>query len=472
LSLERLGERIVPSTFTVHNLADGGAGSLRAAITAANTAPGADAVTFAPGLRGTVTLTSGELSITDDLRIDGPGAGRLAVSGNDASRVFNIGGGAVVSIDGLTITRGHGLLRGGGILNAGDLTLSHAVVSDNEVVGLPGATPAVDAFGGGILNTATLTVTSTTFVHNRSTGGDGDPGGPGSTALGGALMSSGTAAAPSTATVSYCTFLDNQAVGGAAGPGASFSRAGIGGAVMNGNGSMAVSHSLFRNNRAVGGSGGAAPGSAGVGGALANAALLGSATLTVSYSTLAGNLAVGGAAPLGTSTQPGRGGGIANYVAPIATPGVTATASVTHCLLLGNQAIGGTGPTGGTGQGGGITNETGGTLTVSSSVLVGNRALGGAGLVGDGGNGLGGGVFNGGPTPFGTPTLTLQGSVVVLNGADGGAAGAGGRAGLGYGGGLYLTPGGVACADLLTAILLNHASTSDDEVFGTLDPCP
>ena len=88
LSVEPLEDRTVPSTFTVRNLADSGPGSLRAAITAANTNPGADLIGFAPGLRGTVALTSGELGITDDLRIDGPGASRLAVSGNDASRVF------------------------------------------------------------------------------------------------------------------------------------------------------------------------------------------------------------------------------------------------------------------------------------------------------------------------------------------------------------------------------------------------
>jgi hypothetical protein len=33
-------------------------------------------------------------------------------------------------------------MRGGGILHAGTLTLSQAVVSHNEVVGLPGTTPA------------------------------------------------------------------------------------------------------------------------------------------------------------------------------------------------------------------------------------------------------------------------------------------------------------------------------------------
>ena len=113
LRVGRLEDRTVPATFTVGNLADDGLGSLRAAITAANANPGADVVDFAPGLHGTVVLTSGELGITDDLRIDGPNANRLAVSGNDASRVFTIAAGVSADIDGLTVTHGRGLLRGG-----------------------------------------------------------------------------------------------------------------------------------------------------------------------------------------------------------------------------------------------------------------------------------------------------------------------------------------------------------------------
>jgi hypothetical protein len=36
------------------------------------------------------------------------------------------------------------------------------------------------------------------------------------------------------------------------------------------------------------------------------------------------------------------------------------------------------------------------------------------------------------------------------------------------GGGLYITPGGLASADVLTLIFANHATTSDDDVFGLL----
>src|SRR5262245_38640244 len=71
LSVERLEDRTVPSTFTVGNLADSGPGSLRQALLDANDNPGADLIRFAFPVGGTLTLTSGELSITDDLILDG-----------------------------------------------------------------------------------------------------------------------------------------------------------------------------------------------------------------------------------------------------------------------------------------------------------------------------------------------------------------------------------------------------------------
>jgi hypothetical protein len=43
--------------------------------------------------------------------------------------------------------------------------------------------------------------------------------------------------------------------------------------------------------------------------------------------------------------------------------------------------------------------------------------------------------------------------------------------GNGQGGGVYIATGADACIDLATIITGNHASTSDDDVFGTFTNC-
>jgi hypothetical protein len=62
----------------------------------------------------------------------------------------------------------------------------------------------------------------------------------------------------------------------------------------------------------------------------------------------------------------------------------------------------------------------------------------------------------------------LQRTFVGFNQADGGTAGTGGSAGQGQGGGVYVSAGSMAGADAATVIARNHASTSDDDVFGDL----
>src|SRR5436309_15332275 len=84
LALEALEDRALPSTFTVLNVADSGPGSLRQAVLDANANPGSDTINFAQGVHGTIGLTSGQLSITDDLNIAGPGENKLTVSGSNS----------------------------------------------------------------------------------------------------------------------------------------------------------------------------------------------------------------------------------------------------------------------------------------------------------------------------------------------------------------------------------------------------
>jgi hypothetical protein len=197
---ELLERREVLSTLTVTNTLDSGTGSLRAEIAAAHLG---DTIVFAPSLDGqSITLTSGELDITKSLTINGPGAGQLAVSGGNASRVFELDGASTnVTLSGLTITDGNGLggalqNYGGGILNNGStLTLSGCTVTQNSVGGgqggaiynSAGGTLTVSGSvlsgnnaweGGGVFNStgATATIVNSTLSGNIASGGDYDEG--------------------------------------------------------------------------------------------------------------------------------------------------------------------------------------------------------------------------------------------------------------------------------------------------------
>jgi hypothetical protein len=149
------------ATFTVTNTNDSGAGSLRQAISDANTAAGDDTINFSlSNCPCTITLTSGELSIANNgsLTINGLGANQLSVSGNNQSRVFSIQQGATAIISGITITGGNAR-DGGGIRNdGGALTLTNSTVSGNSA-----------RSGGGIYNGGTTTLTNSTVNSNSAT---------------------------------------------------------------------------------------------------------------------------------------------------------------------------------------------------------------------------------------------------------------------------------------------------------------
>ncbi|MBE9127789.1 MULTISPECIES: hypothetical protein [unclassified Coleofasciculus] len=79
------------ATFTVTNLFDSGMGSLRNAISDANAQAGTDEIFFdISSFPSTITLTTGELNITDSVNILKPGANLRSVSRNNNSRIFNI----------------------------------------------------------------------------------------------------------------------------------------------------------------------------------------------------------------------------------------------------------------------------------------------------------------------------------------------------------------------------------------------
>src|SRR6516162_3993884 len=127
-TLLALEDRRLLSTFSVISTADPAAltpGTLRYAVAQANAATSPSALEFELGSGpATITLSQGrlELSNTSDATTiyDGPGEGAVTVSGNDASRVFQVDPNVTASISGLTITGGnseHYPGKGGGLSN-------------------------------------------------------------------------------------------------------------------------------------------------------------------------------------------------------------------------------------------------------------------------------------------------------------------------------------------------------------------
>ncbi|NNM30568.1 MAG: hypothetical protein HKO57_13695, partial [Akkermansiaceae bacterium] len=141
--------------------ADAGTGvSLREAI---RDVPPGGFIEFDPSLDGeTITLTMGELAIAKDLAIDGFGlSSGITVSGGGTTRVFHISAGLVVDLSALIIADGDAA-SGGGISNAGTLTLAECTITGN-----------IANDGGGIQNTGMLTVERCTIVGNEARAGGG-----------------------------------------------------------------------------------------------------------------------------------------------------------------------------------------------------------------------------------------------------------------------------------------------------------
>jgi hypothetical protein len=164
----------------VNNLGDGDAGSLRSVI---NSACGGSTITFAPNVRGTITLTSGELVLNKNLTINGPGANLLSVERSAAAgtpnfRIFHINGNFNDAISGLTIAKGFvpGNLGGGISNDNGTLTLNSVTVS--------GSTADI---GAGIYTARAATITNSTLSGNTVSGNIAGDGGGGIYNIGGTL---------------------------------------------------------------------------------------------------------------------------------------------------------------------------------------------------------------------------------------------------------------------------------------------
>jgi hypothetical protein len=130
-----------------------------------------------------VTGTAGPITIA------GPGANLLTVSGDNAVEVFDVGFAVTGVFSGLTISGGSTPGdNGGGVENAGTLTLSSSTIENNAAgSGLE---------GGGVYNDGVMTLSGCTITNNK-VGGIG--------ANGGGIDNSGTLL------VSYSTIASNSA---------------------------------------------------------------------------------------------------------------------------------------------------------------------------------------------------------------------------------------------------------------------
>ncbi len=175
---EALEPRTLPAVITVTSLADtiadDGQVTLREAIQTANNDSAADTIQFAPSLTSggpaTIKLSNGTLVIRTDMSLVGPGADRLTIDGNLASRVFSVDDGITSSmrtvlISGLTISNGRSN-DGGGLANFENLTLDRVTVSNNATT---------NGYGGGIrgYREGALTILQSLIANNATTNGSG-----------------------------------------------------------------------------------------------------------------------------------------------------------------------------------------------------------------------------------------------------------------------------------------------------------
>jgi hypothetical protein len=135
-----------------------GTTSLRSALVTANADAAAgtsDTITFNSSLNGdTITLTQGVLTLSGagSGTITINGGNEITVSGNNLSEVFKVDSGVSAVLTGLTIEDGSAT-DGGGINNAGTLTLNNSTITSNAAT-----------YGAGIYNTGTLRGTTIPLV--------------------------------------------------------------------------------------------------------------------------------------------------------------------------------------------------------------------------------------------------------------------------------------------------------------------
>jgi hypothetical protein len=338
------------ATWTATNNLNSGVGSLRAALASAQNG---DIVTFSSGM--TVQLTS-ELLINKNITVDGDlnndGVADVTLDGQYKTRVVEITSGSTVTLDGLVITKG--LVAG----NGGN-----------------GGSAAAGAMGGGIFNAGILTLNNVTVTANAASGGGGGGGVTGGYVGGGGGGGAGIGG-------------QTGGHGGTSGPGTGTYAGGAGGANAGGyGGGYSPTDMGGRGGTSTGGVGGNG-GSAGAG--YSHGGNGGSASN--------GSLSIGGGGGgSGWDKVGGVGGNAAGgiYNAASGTLKVIGTSVISNNIAAGGGGgggggVGSNGADGGAGgRGVGAIWNNGGVVLITASnfaAISGNGAASGAGGLSNGGS--------------------------------------------------------------------------------------
>jgi len=319
-------------------------------------------------------------AVTDSHKTTIVGAGHT-ISGGNVTQVLHINSGSgSVELQNLTITNGMASGRGGDSYDRSDT----ANVAKNT---------GGSGLGGGIYNAGKLTITDSSITGNKATGGGGGGGHLNNTlgGAGGGGSGATTSGGGAGGTLDSTQYGHQIASGGAAsggtggrggalyyasngGAGGSTSGGGVGSSVVatarGGNGATATLNGVTIG----GGAGGAGYNGIGANGGDAAGAIYNVGTLVITGSTITGNLAAGGGGG-------GSGNGINSYTQNAGAAG------------NGGSAYGG------------IWNN-GGTLTVTSSAVANNLAVAGLGGTGTGSGNSSGSAGTAHSDAAAAPTIT------------------------------------------------------------------
>lgn len=155
------------ATFTVTSLADSGSGTLRQAVLDANAAAGADTIEFAITAPATIILTSGPLTPSGELTINGNRINGITISANNSTRVIqNTTTVERLTLNYLNITEGKAPngFGGGGVFTAGPLFVNNCAIFNNH---------SPQGTGGGIHAQSLLLNNSTVSGNSSSISGGG-----------------------------------------------------------------------------------------------------------------------------------------------------------------------------------------------------------------------------------------------------------------------------------------------------------